>query len=498
MRVSALALSAILWIGSLQAFAQTPTESSLQDNLVALQKQITEMRTIMEEMKAEIIRTRAETQELRQALQNSRTATQTQTVAAEGASDQSTDPVQKLEEDQELLNAKIDEQYQTKVESASKYRVRLSGTVLVNLFSNRGAVDNIDFPSFAVDSGFIYTRGSVGGTLRQSLVGLEVFGPDVKGAKVSGDLQFDFAGGFPNQPDGVALGLPRLRTGSVRMAWPKTTVVAGQDAPFFSPLSPSSIASVALPAFSYSGNLWTWIPQIRLERRFDLSENSNILLQGGFLDPLNGDVPLYQYARVPQAGEASRRPASALRTGWTHRMFGRDFTIGASSYYSRQNWGFGRHIDAWAATSDWTVPLGSRFEFAGEFYRGRAIGGLGGGIGRSVLFNTTLADPRARIKGLNTTGGWAQIKFRQSDKLEWNGAYGQDSVPTRTVRFYPFFQQSYVGASITRNQSAFANFIYRPRSDLMLSLEYRRIRTLSILTNYDQADQINLSMGVLF
>jgi len=33
---------------------------------------------------------------------------------------------------------KVDEQYQTKVESASKYRMRLSGIVLLNLFSNWG------------------------------------------------------------------------------------------------------------------------------------------------------------------------------------------------------------------------------------------------------------------------------------------------------------------------------------------------------------------------
>ena len=179
-------------------------------------------------------------------------------------------------------------------------------------------------------------------------------------------------------------------------------------------------------------------------------------------------------------------------------MFGHDLTVGASGYYSRQDWGFSRHEDAWAGSSEWIMPLGSRFELSGEFYRGRAIGGLGGGIGRSVLFSTTAADPRARYRALNATGGWAQIKFRQSDKLEWNGAYGQDAVPGRIVRFYPFFQQTYVGASITRNESALANFIYRPRSDLMLSLEYRRIRTFSVLTNYDHADQINLSMGVLF
>ena len=496
MRVPGLALMTILSVGSLQAFAQTHSESSLQDSIAALQEQITEMRTILEEMKAEIVRTRSEALELRQALENSRSQTQAALAQPEGAQD--TEPVQRVQEDQELLNAKIDEQYQTKVESASKYRVRLSGTVLVNLFNNRGAVDNIDFPSFAVNAGPDDPRGSVGATLRQSLLGLEVFGPEVKGAKVNGDLQFDFAGGFPNVPDGVSLGLPRLRTGTISMSWPKTTVIAGQDAPFFSPLSPSSIASVALPAFSYSGNLWTWIPQIRVERRMDLTENSNILLQGGLLDPLNGEVPPYQYNRVPQAGEASRRPASALRTAWTHKMFGRELTIGASGYYSRQNWGFRRSVDAWAGTSDWIVPLGSRFELDGEFYRGRAIGGLGGGIGRSVVFNDVITNPQARVRALNTTGGWTQIKFRQSDKLEWNGAFGEDTVPVKTVRYYPFFLQTYVGGSVTRNQSALANFIYHPRSDVMLSLEYRRIRTLGFLTNYDQADQINLSMGVLF
>ena len=496
MPVRALAITALLWIGSLQALAQTQTDSSLQDSIAALQKQISEMRTMMEDMKAEIVRTRIEAQELRQALQTA----QPQAVDAslvQGTVTQERGAIEKLQEDQELLNAKIDEQYQTKVESASKYRVRLSGTVLLNLFGDRGTVDNFDFPALALPPIPVYGRGGVGGTLRQSLLGLEVFGPEVKGAKVTGDLQFDFAGGFPNVPDGVTVGLARLRTGTMRMSWPKTTLVAGQDAPFFSPLSPSSVASLALPAFAYSGNLWTWIPQVRLEHRFDITPNSNLLFQAGVLDPLVGDVPVFQSNRVPQAGEASRRPASALRSAWTHQMFGRDLAVGLSGYYSRQNWGYDRDVDAWAFTSDWTIPLATRLDFSGEFYRGRGLGGLGGGIGRSVLFNGPLGDPRSLVRGLNTTGGWAQIKVRQNERLEWNGAYGQDSVPVKDVQLFPFVQQTYYGSSITGNQSWLLNFIYRPRSDLLLSMEYRRFRTRT-LTDSQLAHQISLSMGVLF
>jgi hypothetical protein len=47
------------------------------------------------------------------------------------------------------------------------------------------------------------------------------------------------------------------------------------------------------------------------------------------------------------------------------------------------------------------------------------------------------------------------------------------------------------------NRSAMANFIYRPRSDLLFSGEYRHLRT-SDLFSYYSADQINVMMGVLF
>src|SRR6266446_4300549 len=183
MRAPFMAITAILFMASLPAFAQSQVDSSLQESVQALQRQIAEMKSMMEEMKIEIIRTRAEAEELRQTLEGSRN-----TVA-----NQYSEPIQKLEEDQQLLNAKVDEQYQTKVESASKYRVRLSGTVLMNLFSNRGAVDNLDFPTLALDYSSVYSRHSIGATLRQSLLGLEVYGPEIRGARVRGDLEFDFA-----------------------------------------------------------------------------------------------------------------------------------------------------------------------------------------------------------------------------------------------------------------------------------------------------------------
>jgi hypothetical protein len=387
---------------------------------------------------------------------------------------------EQVEEEHQLLNAKVEEQYQSKIESASKYRVRLSGIVLLNLFNNRGVFDAPDFPGRVRQSGPVDLSSTFGGSLRQSMLGFEVFGPRIKDARVEADAQFDFAGASSASLYENPIGLLRLRTAVVRMVWPKTTLSAGQDVPFFSPLSPTSVASMALPAFSYSGNLWTWQPQIRAEHRVELNESSGVVLQGGILQPV-----------------WSRQPAYATRIAWNRTAFDRQITLGTASYYSRQNWGAGRTVDAWAGSSDWTVPLGSRWDLSGEFYRGRAIGQLGGAVGQTILTNGEFADPNTEVHGINSTGGWAQLKFHQTERLEWNAAVGQDNPFARDLRVFPIRQQNVDSRTIARNRSAMLNFIYRPRSDVVVSGEYRRMRTFGIQDSRT-ANQISINMGVLF
>jgi hypothetical protein len=56
---------------------------------------------------------------------------------------------------------------------------------------------------------------------------------------------------------------------------------------------------------------------------------------------------------------------------------------------------------------------------------------------------------------------------------------------------------SYYPQVLTANRSAMANVIFRPRSDLLLSGEYRHLRT-SQIGAFNSADQVNVVMGVLF
>jgi hypothetical protein len=410
---------------------------------------------------------------------------------------ENSDRVSNLEENQQLLDAKISEQYQTKVESESKYRLKLSGIVLLNVFANRGTVDNLDFPQLAFSSLANAPDATFGGSLRQSQIGFQAFGPDIAGARTSADLRFDFAGGFPATPSGVSTGLVRLRTGTIRMDWGHTALVAGQDHLFFAPLTPTSLASLATPALSYSGNLWSWTPQVRLEHSLDLSEGTSLDFQAGILDSLSGEPPKTEYNRAATNGEGSGQPAYAARIAWRQRTFGQRWTLGLGGYYSRQNWGFGRNVDSWTGTTDLSLPLGKFFGFSGEFYRGRAVAGLGGGIGQSVLLSSAVADPATLIKGLDSMGGWGQLKFKPKPKLEINGAFGQDNPYASELRLFPA-SANYSDEPLARNRTALVNLIYQLRSDVLFSIEYRRMRTQEVGGDSYIANHVNLGFGYVF
>ncbi|MGC2111987.1 MAG: hypothetical protein WA655_20885 [Candidatus Korobacteraceae bacterium] len=493
-----------------QSQSSSQASTGADSVLGELQSQVRELKEMVLQLQQQTVASREEITRLRQELETQHgveSAGAANTIDEQSPGYDSTTTAQleqrldQLEGDEQLLSGKVNDQYQTKVESASKYRVRMSGIVLFNLFANSGSVENQDVPTWATPPSPMSSSGSVGGTLRQSILGFEAFGPEVMGARTSADVNFDFGGGFPATYNGVNSGLVRLRTAAMRLDWKNTSVIVGQDQLFLSPLSPTSFASLIVPPLSYAGNLWAWTPQLRVEHRFALSSDSTVTLQGGLLDPLTGQPPdneHYTWYRTPDAGEQSRQPAYAARVAYSHPMLGQNFTVGAGGYYSRQNWGYDRVVNGWAEMMDMNLPLSRRFALSGSFYRGAAIGGLGAALGRSVLYNGSLYNPDTSVIPLNAVGGWAQLKFRATPKLEFNGAFGQDSPFAADVRAFGMEASSYAPPFLTGNRSAFGNVIYRPRSDLLFSAEYRRLRTFTIFDDSYDAGQVNMSMGVLF
>jgi hypothetical protein len=492
------------------AAASNETADAVRD----LQDQVRQLRGLVEEMRAENQQSRTEMRQLRHDLETTRALLQqpangevvAKSVPEGGlnASAQNTgtpasleDRVQKLEDSTALMGSKIDEQYQTKVETASKYRARLHGIVLMNAFRNVGNSDDLDFPNYAEAVGPGTPVANAGATLRQSEIGLEVFGPNVAGARTSANVQFDFSGGFPAVGNGVNFGIVRLQTANLRFDWEHTSVVAGQDSLFISPLSPTSFSSLATPALAFAGNLWGWTPQLRLEHRFSLSDQQTVTMQAGVFDNLNWEPPYNPYYRTLQAGELSGQPAYGFRTSWSRPVQQHPLSFGVAGYYGRQNWRWDRIVDAWSVMADWQVPIAPRLSLSGEVYRGSGIGGLGAAVGTSIVYGGDFRNPFTPIRGVDTAGGWTQLKLQLTPKLEVNGVVSQDDALTANIRGFATDLNNF-GEIIGRNRGALGNVVFRPRSDLILSAELKRLRTFPVYSSSTSLNQVNLSVGILF
>ena len=53
-----------------------------------------------------------------------------------------------------------------------------------------------------------------------------------------------------------------------------------------------------------------------------------------------------------------------------------------------------------------------------------------------MVYDGLLSNPDTYVNPLNAVGGWAQLKYRATPKLEFNGAFGQDSPFAADVRYF--------------------------------------------------------------
>ena len=101
------------------------------------------------------------------------------------------------------------------------------------------------------------------------------------------------------------------------------------------------------------------------------------------------------------------------------------------------------------------------------------------------------------MRGLQSAGGWAQLKFKPRANFEINGAFGEDNPFCSELKRFPG-TPSYYGNLLSRNLSPLVNFIYQPRSDVLLSAEYRYLQTFLLNGGSQNANLVNLSLGYTF
>jgi hypothetical protein len=413
----------------------------------------------------------------------------------------SKEDLQALHEEQDALQSEIQQHEQIKVETVSKYPLRVSGLALFNAFSNAGVVDNIELPTLALPRNPGSSHGSTGATVRQTLLALEATGPRLGSARSSAAVSIDFFGGVSSNAFGYSYspGLVRMRQAQVSLDWDKTTVQAGYTVPLISPLSPTSYASVAQPALSGSGNLWAWSPQVRVEQRIPLTERRRIALEAGLISPQS---PGYTSIQLDSPVEASRHPGYegriSYRADGSVGAVARPFVLGVGAYSAHLFYNSSTLIHAWAVTGDWQVPLTRWFEITGEVYRGRSLGGFGGVAYKDVLTGIDSATGLSRTVGLDTAGGWSQLKFRLGPTFETNAMFGLDNALSSNFEGLILSTTSNPLQFYARNQSVVGNLILRPKTYLIFSPEYRRLQSWRYTGPANVANIFTVTAGFQF
>jgi hypothetical protein len=398
------------------------------------------------------------------------------------------DRVSKIEEQLDINSTQIKEQAQTKVESESRFRIRLSGMVLANLYYNSDDIQRVEpLAAIVPTPNNPANRSTFGSTFRQTQIGLQMEGPHVAGARLTAHIDTDFYGGPVGTYEGDALGVFRIRTAGARLDWERTSVVVGQESPVVSPLNPTSLAQVWFPPLSNAGNLWQWRPQITFEHRPRLSPGTELVTQVSALFPTGESVN-----GIPLAAQPSVESRLAIR----HTLDSdRKMEFGVAGHYGRYGFSHNRAVDGYIVSSDWQVPLGRSLDLSGEFYFGRSVSlGVitGGRIDRLFAFSGPVDLPTTHIAGIHSTGGWVQLSYQLRREIEFNLAYGQESPRNSDIRL-----GSVDPTTRFRNQSAFANVIYQLRPSFVLSLEYRRLWT-DYLQGRSTNNQVNIAVAYVF
>ena len=381
-------------------------------------------------------------------------------LAAQEPPDSLAERVRRAEEAIERLQAQLAEQSQTAVRSRSRNRVEISGLILLNGFYNSGKTNNNDNPQFADTLVPADTVGlpnaNLGGTARQTRVGLTVSDVHALGAVITGTLQVDFLGGQQPSTGGRTFPLARIRTASLRLDWAHVGLIVGQEALVIAPQNPVSFAGFATPLFTSSGNLWFRVPQVRLTT--ETAGSTHFGAQVAALAPM---LPKAQgvFLTQPDSAERSQRPSVE---GRVYLAWGSDD--------APSEVGLGGHL-GWIATNgdtllqshaiagDFKLAFGAHVTLAGEAYAGQAVAGFGGGaIGQEFGIGNV---------PVRTTGGWAQLDIRPSSSWEFGGGYGTDR---------PNASDLPAGARL-RNAVYAGHLIWRPGGGLMFGTEWRRTET---------------------
>ncbi|MGH7525768.1 MAG: hypothetical protein ACREMX_03600 [Gemmatimonadales bacterium] len=331
------------------------------------------------------------------------------------------------------------------------------GLILMNAFHTSDNVNNSDVPQFAIPPIGNPKRSTSSATVRQSRVTVSALVPEFARGALTGELDADFFGGQQASTGGRTFPLLRIRRAFAELTWSRFALLVGQESPPIAAVSPSSLASIGFPDFAGAGNLWLWIPQVRLSGDLAPGGSVRIGAEIAALAPTSGD-PQGAFLTQPDIAERSGRPflQSRVRGRWGAGEEQGEVSLGGHYGWLVDSTG-SRVASKALAASLWT-PLARGVELRAEAFTGQALAGLGGGgIGQNMVRDGV---------PVRTKGGWFQLNLRPSRSIEVGGGAGLDDPDDEDLDV----------PSRLRNVAFEGHLVWR-HAPAVVGLEVRGIRT---------------------
>ena len=387
-----------------------------------------------------------------------------------------------VQEEVAVQKSRVEEMAQSKVESAQKLPIRITGMALFNTYVNGAFNANVENATIASLSRADATGG---GTLRQSVLGLQFESPQaILGAKVTGSVFTDFFGGSAASLNHLV----RLRTATISLDWKQTSILFGQDKPIISPRDPNSYAQVGVSPLTDAGNLWLWQPQIRVEQRIRLGSTAGIRAQAGVFQTRQLGFESTGYNFYVPAPAGSALPPEHAQPGVEGRFelwkqWGDNSRIEiAPGFHENPSHVGNSDVSTHLFSIDWLIKPARFVELTGFFYNGQNVATLG------ALPQGFAPGYYDHYKPVHSTGGWAQLRFPVTQRLAFDIFGGtQDDRNSELLRGYIGFNQAYYG-----------NVMYRFAPNVIVSLEAGQVRTNYLGTGNRLNNHYDLAVAYLF
>jgi hypothetical protein len=414
-------------------------------------------------------------------------------------------------------------------------RLRVYGTILFNASFSDTAEVGEEVPLWPLPSsstvsfpdGTTKPAGKVHDTIftaRQSIVGV-VLNPaqtPASGWKPAALVEIDFFGTRPvdtNIPQSRVLNQPRLRVAYFQLEKGDFKLVAGQDKIIISPLDPVSLSHVAVPLGFAAGDLFGWLPQVRVDYTHKFASTTALfqfgVLRPSFSDPRlassgtqtnTGDLPAVGTSLdgSPGLGERASQPFYQARVAVSHPFRGSTTTVGVGAHYGKERLGAVQEANSWAFAIDLRVPIERHLIFRGEAYMGSNLIPFGGGVLQGVATVPTAASappapPFTQFRKIGDGGGWGEFTIPVTPRnVFYLGASTDDPVNKDLL------------PSSTRQKNSFvwASYFRKLTREITLGAEWSnwQFHTLAFVgntpagrsPNYGRGNVVNIALAYQF